>query len=505
MSNPAAALHPCARCAQVQKTCCQRAEILVTDGDVARITAHTGRRDFAAFRAPSDPDYLVTDPGDPNWVGWTIRADGTRHVLHKQANGDCTFLGEQGCVLPEATRPLVCRLYPYNYTERGLIVESSHYCPTALLAPRGEPMADVLGMNAVDAERWRKQLYDELRADAARRATPHHAMATPLTVGITYDLKQDYQGLGFSEEELAELDKPETIEAIEGALRALGHRPVRIGNLTKLLAALQRGERWDLVFNIAEGLRGIGREAQVPAVLDAYGIPYTFSDPLVCALTLHKGMTKRVVRDLGVPTAAFCEVAALADVERVDLRFPLFAKPIAEGTSKGIDPSSKLRNREELRQACARLLAQYRQPVLVEEFLPGREVTVGLAGTGAEARVLAVMEVHLQKGADAEIYTYRNKEQYETLVKYALATDDFAKQAGEVALQAWRGLGCRDGGRVDLRADAEGRICFIEVNPLAGLNPKTSDLPIMCRLAGISYVDLLGAIVASARARVVAR
>lgn len=503
MSNPASTLHPCARCAQVQKTCCQRAEILLTDGDVVRIAAHSGRTDFDTYRAPSDPDYLVADPADPHWVEWTIRADGTRHVLRKQSNGDCTFLGAQGCVLPEATRPLVCRLYPYNYTERGLIVESSHYCPTALLAPRGESMADVLGMNARDAERWRQQLYAELRRDAEHRVAAVGKGA--LTVGITYDLKQDYQGQGFSEEELAELDKPETIDGIAGALAELGHRPVRIGNLGNLLAALQRGERWDLVFNIAEGLRGIGREAQVPAVLDAFGVPYTFSDPLVCALTLHKGMTKRVVRDLGVATAPFFEVTTLDDVERVDLHYPLFAKPIAEGTSKGIDPTSKLRNRDELREACARLLAQYRQPVLVEEFLPGREVTVGIAGTGAEARVLAVMEVHLQKGADAEIYTYRNKEQYETLVKYALATDAFARDAGEVALRAWRGLGCRDGGRVDLRADAQGRICFIEVNPLAGLNPQTSDLPIMCRLAGIAYRDLIGAIVASARTRVASR
>ena len=133
-----------------------------------------------------------------------------------------------------------------------------------------------------------------------------------MKVGITYDLREEYLCEGFSLEETAEFDKPDTIDSIEEALQLLGHETERIGHVRSLVARLAGGSRWDLVFNIAEGLSGFGREAQVPAVLDAYGIPYTFSDPLVLSLTLHKGMTKRVVRDLGIPTPGFAVVTALA-------------------------------------------------------------------------------------------------------------------------------------------------------------------------------------------------
>ena len=124
-----------------------------------------------------------------------------------------------------------------------------------------------------------------------------------MKIGLTYDLRSDYLAAGYSEEETAEFDREDTIEAIENALSDLGHQPERIGHARRLVEALCQGHRWDLVFNIAEGMRGMGREAQVPAILDVYGIPYTFSDPLVMSLTLHKGMTKQILRDAGLPTA----------------------------------------------------------------------------------------------------------------------------------------------------------------------------------------------------------
>jgi len=119
-----------------------------------------------------------------------------------------------------------------------------------------------------------------------------------MIIGLTYDLRSDYLAMGFGEEETAEFDRAETIDALEAAIRELGHECERIGNAWRLIELLVQGRRWDLVFNIAEGLRGIGREAQVPAILDLYDIPYTFSDPMVMSLTLHKGMTKRAVISL---------------------------------------------------------------------------------------------------------------------------------------------------------------------------------------------------------------
>lgn len=322
-----------------------------------------------------------------------------------------------------------------------------------------------------------------------------------MRVGLTYDLRDDYAALGFTAEDAAEFDKPETIDALDGAVRAMGFATDRIGHVRALTERLAAGDRWDLVLNVAEGVRGFGREAQVPALLDAYDIPYVFSDPLVCALTLHKGMTKHVLRDLGVPTPDFAVVESMDDVAQVSLAFPLFAKPVAEGTSKGIDAQSRIASRAELRRACERLLARHGQPVLVEHFLPGREVTVGVVGTGRDAETVGVLEVELLGTADQQGYTYDNKAYWEDRIRYRLADDSFAEESRTLALAAWRGLGCRDGGRVDLRAGQDGRPQVLEINPLPGLNPTFSDLPILCRLGGIPYQDLIARIVRSALSR----
>ncbi|KMY66748.1 D-alanine--D-alanine ligase [Desulfocarbo indianensis] len=319
-----------------------------------------------------------------------------------------------------------------------------------------------------------------------------------MLVGLTYDLRRDYLAMGFSEEEVAEFDSPATVDAIEQALRGLGYRTDRIGNLKSLVERLAQGARWDLVFNIAEGLNGFGRESQVPALLDYFSVPYTFADPLTLALTLHKGMAKRVVRDQGLPTPGFAVVENEAQAAAVDLPFPLFAKPVAEGTGRGVTPLSKVEDRARLVAVCRELLARYQQPVLVETFLPGREFTVGVLGTGPEARALGVMEVELLAQAEAGVYSYVNKEECESRVRYFLADDAQARRAAEVALQAYRALGCRDAGRVDLRCDAKGLPHFLEVNPLAGLHPEHSDLPILCSLAGVTFRELIEGVVDSA-------
>ena len=322
-----------------------------------------------------------------------------------------------------------------------------------------------------------------------------------MKIGITYDLRHEYLAAGYGEEETAEFDRVDTIEAIEHTLQQLGYDTERIGHVRQLAAHLVAGTRWDCVFNIAEGMYGFGREAQVPALLDAYGIPYTFSDPLVLALALHKGMTKHVMRSLGVPTPDFYVVETDTDITRVDLPLPLFAKPVAEGTSKGIAATSKIQSYSDLHDVCDRLLHLYHQPVLVETFLPGREFTVGILGTGKEARALGAMEVVLLEEAEPEIYSYANKALYETRVCYRQAKDVTAIRAMDIAIQAWRGLGCRDGGRVDLRCDAGGTPYFLEVNPLPGLHPDHSDLSILGGLCGVCYEDLIDQIMQSALQR----
>jgi D-alanine-D-alanine ligase len=322
-----------------------------------------------------------------------------------------------------------------------------------------------------------------------------------LKVGLTYDLRDDYLKEGYSTEEIAEFDFPGTIDALEKVIQDIGYQPDRIGNIKSLVRRLAAGDRWDLVFNIAEGLRGFGREAQIPAILDAYNIPYTFSDPLGQSLTLHKGMTKRVIRDLGIPTPDFAVVEFVDDLSRVNLPYPLFAKPIAEGTGKGITSLSKITNLQELDDVCRNILQNFKQPVLLETYLPGREFTVGILGSGMDARVLGALEIILNPTAEKNAYSYENKERCELLVQYILVSDEEAKHAMDIALKVWRALNLKDAGRVDLRSDAEGVPNFMEVNSLAGLNPLHSDLPILCTQLGISYHELISSIIESALKR----
>ncbi|MCA9285930.1 MAG: hypothetical protein KDA22_11975 [Phycisphaerales bacterium] len=322
-----------------------------------------------------------------------------------------------------------------------------------------------------------------------------------MLIALTYDLRQDYLAEGFSADDVAEFDRPDTIDALEHALRHAGHETVRVGHARALMARLAAGERWDLVFNIAEGLLGFGRESLVPALLDAHGIPYVFSDPLVCAVTLHKATAKRILRDAGLPTPEFAVVEDASQCEQIGLPYPLFAKPVAEGSSKGVDGRAKASDPASLVSVCRDLLRRFRQPVLVEAYLPGREVTVGLVGTGDRTRVVGVLEVRLLTADDAEIYTYANKEDCETRVQYVLAHDAFAEECAALALEAWRVIGARDGGRVDLRADGAGRPKVIEINPLPGMHPEHSDLPIMWSLLGRPYDELVAAILDSAIAR----
>lgn len=325
--------------------------------------------------------------------------------------------------------------------------------------------------------------------------------ARKLKIGITYDLRDDYLKEGYSSEETAEFDLPDTIEAIEKVILDNGFQADRIGNIKALTRRLVAKDRWDLVFNIAEGMYGFGREAQVPAILEAYNIPYTFSDPLGHAISLQKGTTKHILRDQGIPTPDFAVVSNVKDIEKVVLPFPLFAKPIAEGTGKGITSTSKITNRKNLEKVCKQLLRTFGQPVLIETYLPGREFTVGILGTGQEARALGVLEIILRPDAEKNAYSYENKEHYEKLVQYVLVSDDEARQAMEISLAAWRGLDLKDAGRIDLRSDSNGVPHFMEVNSLAGLNPVRSDLPILCSKIGMSYHELISAIIESALKR----
>ena len=322
-----------------------------------------------------------------------------------------------------------------------------------------------------------------------------------MRVALVYDLRDDYRALGLSEDEVAEFDSMETIDALAGALEALGCEAIRVGRGQALAARLVAGERYDIVFSIAEGVSGRSREAQVPALCELFDQPYLFSDPLTLAAALDKAVAKRLVRDAGVPTPSFAVVEGSAN-ELVDWTdFPAFVKPLAEGTGKGCEAASLVHSEAALQAAVAGVIARYRQPALVEQYLPGREFTVGIVGNGEEARVLGVCEILLKPNAEANVYSLHNKELCEELVTYAPAADGEARLAGARALAAYRALQCRDTARIDFRSDAKGDPYFLEANPLAGLNPWHSDLPILAAQNGVAFTTLIGIILDAGLAR----
>lgn len=321
-----------------------------------------------------------------------------------------------------------------------------------------------------------------------------------MKIGLTFDLRSDYLKAGYSAEETAEFDKEETIDGIENSLNEIGFYTERIGNVQSLIKALQAGKKWDIVFNICEGMYGEGRESLVPALLDAYKIRYVFSGPVTLGISLNKAFSKHIIRDAGILTPDFFVVHKIDDVDNCNLSFPLFAKPVAEGTGKGIEKQSVITTAEELKEVSRKLLRKFRQPVLIETFLSGREFTVGVVGNGNEARIIGAMEI-IYEHKDENIYSMYNKENYESFVNYEKVTGDLLNQCADISLNAWKVLNCFDGGRVDLRADEEGNLNFLEINPLAGLNHIHSDLPIMAKMNGISFTELINQIVNAAISR----
>jgi D-alanine-D-alanine ligase len=315
-----------------------------------------------------------------------------------------------------------------------------------------------------------------------------------MKVGLTYDLRSWYLERDYSMEDTAEFDKQETIDAIDTALREMGFETETVGNCFQLIDALAAGKRWDLVFNIAEGLYGDGRESVVPAILDQYKIPYVFSGPVVLGISLNKYLTRLIVSAAGVPVSPGILISIKADIAKCNLEYPLFIKPVSEGTGKGITEKNILHSPAELKEVAEYILERYNQPALVEEYLPGREFTVGVIGSGEDAVAIGGMEIECMNNFP---YSVEFKENYQEFCKYIPIAKEFSEECKTVALNVWKALGGADAGRVDVKADRNGRICFMEVNPLAGLHPVHSDLPILSKMINIDYQTLMEMIMKS--------
>ncbi len=322
-----------------------------------------------------------------------------------------------------------------------------------------------------------------------------------MKIGLTYNLGTDYEYLEDDPADAAaEFDTEATIVGLQNAISAYGHDPILIGDGKKLLSWLSNNKA-DLIFNIAEGYSGRAREAQIPALLELLQIPYVGSDPVTLGVALDKVMTKQIMKAERIPTAPFLKVVKPEDLNGsgIPLRFPLFAKPVHEGTGKGIDANSRINNYPKLKSKVKYLIKTYKEPVLIEEYLEGEEFTVGIVGT--PPKVIGTMQIVFDTGKSEDFYSYHVKEDYESLVHYICPPkmdSDRLQQIEDIALHSYRVLDCKDFGRVDIRCDAEGNPYFLEINPLAGLNPQHSDLSIIARHNGVHYEELIAKILQSA-------
>ena len=327
-----------------------------------------------------------------------------------------------------------------------------------------------------------------------------------MKIGLSYDLKEEINaGQTSPEDALEEYDYPETIELIASVLEAGGNSVVRLGGGKMFLNHILT-ENVDIVFNIAEGRGNYrSREAQVPSVLEMLNIPYTGSDPQCLAICLDKPLTKKIVKAAGVFTPnwhVIIDKQGLYDVSWDGFSFPAIIKPAHEGSSKGIRHSSLAHSREQTLEVGAMLLERYRQPVMVEEFIAGDEVTVGMIGN-LSPKVVGIMRVIPKRGDDYFVYSLEVKRDWKKLVDYecpAQLGENTLERIAESSRRAFRVLGCRDLARIDFRVTPGGIPYFIEINPLPGLGDY-SDLVIMAIKLGWSYKSLIGAILSAARER----
>src|SRR5580704_2346275 len=328
-------------------------------------------------------------------------------------------------------------------------------------------------------------------ATAAQLNIPRARKVQPIRIGFTYNVKRIKEG-----DDEAEWDPPETIIAIANALARQGHIVVHLEATPDLPRVLAEADV-DLIFNIAEGVEGRNREAQVPALCELLGIPYTGSDSATLAIALDKALGKKVLLQHDILTPKFCVMESHRERLSPDMKFPMIVKPNAEGSSKGIGSTSVVDNEEELRDKVKELIERYRQPALVEEYIAGREFTVGLLGD-KRPRVLPPMEIKFKQADDTRpVYDYAVKQEWEKYVYYecpAKLTESEQKAMEKIARATFWALDCRDVARVDMRMDADGRIYVLEVNPLPGLTPDYSDLVLIAKACGMEYDQLISEI-----------
>ena len=328
-----------------------------------------------------------------------------------------------------------------------------------------------------------------------------------MKIGLAYDLKEEVPlGKEHPEDALEEYDSLETVDAIAAAVEYTGHSVVKLSGGRKFLANILQSDV-DFVFNVSEGRGNYrSREAQIPAILEMLDIPYSGSDPQCLAVSLDKPLTKKLILAAGVRTPKWQVISngrELEEVCRDSFPLPAFIKPAFEGSSKGIRLGCRVEAREQMARVTTALLEQYQQPIMVEEFISGDEVTVGVIGN-SPPQIVGIMRILPKKRSSNFVYSIEVKRDWQNQVDYECPAQLEArvlKKIADFSLRVFDALGCRDFARLDFRLDQKGMPYFLEINPLPGLNPKSSDLPIMAYKMGWNYQGLISSVLNAALER----
>jgi D-alanine-D-alanine ligase len=398
---------------------------------------------------------------------------------------------------PDVIFNVATALTPNLFTELGIPCIAANPSTLSLTLPAPDPQAALLRAAELSSASDLSEVLGSIVKSASAHSRNGSRRRHGLRVGLTFNIKRVDPTQDDAE---AEFDSPATIHALAAAIERHGHEIVLL-EATRDLPHTLRLAAPDVVFNIAEGVRGRGREAQVPALCELLGIPYTGSDPTTLSLCLDKGLSKQILRAAGIDTADWQVLVTGREALR-DFRYPVIVKPNAEGTSKGITSASVVHDGQAALVAARALIDKYGQPALVEEYIVGRELTVALLGEqlGEESpTVLPPMEVVFLGPSPHPVYGFEEKLSFTPNVRYdcpaALEAPDLAA-IERTARDAFIALDCRDVARIDMRLTSDGRVFVIEVNPLPGLKPEFSDLCAIATAAGMDYPTLIGAILA---------
>ncbi|MBI1803559.1 MAG: ATP-grasp domain-containing protein [Ignavibacteria bacterium] len=358
-------------------------------------------------------------------------------------------------------------------------------------------------------------VYNQKKEDAAKQSVPDDANEPPSFRGVdslTVDPQTNpHLFVQHVTDLYAEWDTRETIDAVHAALAEV--HDVSLIEANEYAFDSLRTERPDIVFNIAEGLYGVSREAHMPAILEMLHIPYTGSDPLALAVCLDKSRAKEILSYHHIPTPKFSVITTPTEIESASIGFPAIVKPLHEGSSKGIINSSLVQNRIEFMREVVTILGKYNEPALVEDYLPGREFTVAMLGNGDSVRVLPIVEIKFDSlpGGVNPIYSYeakwiwdRSDAPLDIFQCPARISPALQHEIESICRKAYAVLRCRDWCRVDVRLDANGKPQILELNPLPGILPNPEDnscFPKAARAAGLTYNQLLQSVLALAAKR----